>query len=121
MSKTKIMELADFGQSIWLDYISRTLIEKGELKRMIGLGLRGMTSNPTIFDKAISGSSDYDKEIQNMCAKNRSTFEIYDDLTIRDIHDAADLFKPVYKETKGLDGYVSLEINPKLAFKTQEQ
>src|SRR3989338_55049 len=120
MVKTKILELCEYGQSIWLDYISRSLIETGKLKQMIDAGLKGMTSNPTIFDKSISGSTDYDKRIEELCSQGKKTFEIYDDLTVRDIQDAADLFMHVYKNTKGLDGYVSLEINPKLAFKIQE-
>jgi len=96
------------------------MIETGRLKEMIGLGLRGLTSNPTIFDKAISSSSDYDSEILDYHKLGKSTFEIYDRLTIKDVQDAADLFFPVYKETDGLDGYVSLEINPKLAYMAQE-
>jgi transaldolase len=120
MNKTKIIELSEFGQSIWLDYISRPLIEKGKLSELIDLGLKGMTSNPTIFDKAVSGSNDYDKKIQELRLQDKSTFEIYDDLTAKDIQDAADLFKPVFKATQGLDGYVSLEVNPKLAFNVKE-
>ena len=120
MDKTKILQLYEFGQSVWLDYISCSLIEKGKLKEMIKTGLRGMTSNPTIFDKSISSSNDYDKKIQSLFLSGKTTFEIYDALTIDDIRDAADLFIPVYEETQGLDGYVSLEINPKLAFKAHE-
>ncbi len=120
MTKTTIQQLDDFGQSAWLDYISRSLLDTGKLKEMIGQGLRGMTSNPTIFDKAVSTGSDYDSIIKKLKAMNKSTFEIYDDLTIKDIQDAADVFKPVYHETAGLDGYVSLEVNPKLAYKTRE-
>lgn len=120
MSKTTIMQLAEFGQSAWLDNISRSLIESGKLKQMIGLGLRGVTSNPTIFDKAISQSSDYDEKIIALSQKGKSTFEIYDELTAADVQDAADIFRPVYEATCGLDGYVSLEINPKLARLTKE-
>ncbi len=120
MANTKIEELAAFGQSIWLDSISRSMIESGELRKMIDDGLRGMTSNPTIFDKAISSGHDYDEKIKELHSQGKSTFEIYDDLTVRDVQDAADLFKPVYEKTGGLDGYVSLEINPKLAFQTEE-
>lgn len=120
MKKTSISELSEFGQSIWLDNINRTLIESGKLKEMIGLGLRGLTSNPTIFEKAVLSSSDYDNRIAELCKEKKSSFDIYDDLTITDIQDAADLFKPVYEETNGLDGYVSLEINPKLAFDVRE-
>lgn len=120
MSKTAIQKLGEFGQSVWLDNISRSLIETGKLKELIGLGLRGMTSNPTIFDKAISSSSDYDKKIEELGRSGKSIFEIYDDLTVRDVREAADIFKPVYEKTSGLDGYVSLEINPKLALKSKE-
>ncbi len=120
MPKTKIEELGDLGQSIWLDSISRSMIETGKLQEMINKGLRGMTSNPTIFDKAIGSGSDYDEKIKELQKIGKSTFEIYDDLTVRDIQDAADLFKPVYEKTSGFDGYVSLEINPKLAFDTEE-
>ncbi|NOX97464.1 MAG: transaldolase [Nitrospirae bacterium] len=120
MAKTVIEELGEFGQSVWLDNISRSLIESGKLKEMIGLGIRGMTSNPTIFDKAISLSDDYDETIRELYKSGKSTFEIYDDLTIKDVQEAADIFRPVYDRTNGRDGYVSLEINPKLASKTRE-
>ena len=115
MPQTKLNELADFGQSMWLDYISRPLLESGKLKELIATGLRGMTSNPTIFNQSISLTKDYDEKIIQLHEKGKSTFEIYDDLTIRDVQQAADFFKPVYEKTNGLDGYVSLEINPKLA------
>jgi transaldolase len=120
MTRRIAEELALFGQSIWLDNINRSLIESGKLKEMISIGLRGMTSNPTIFDKAISQSSNYDDKIRELCGQNKSTLQIYDDLTIREIQDAADIFKPVYESTRGLDGYVSLEINPQLALQTKE-
>ena len=107
--------LAKLGQSPWLDYISRCLIDRGTLRDLIAGGLRGLTSNPTIFDKAISSSSDYDQRIANLAKSGKTSLEIYDDLTVRDIQDAADLFLPVYRDTGGLDGYVSLEINPQLA------
>jgi len=120
MEKRVAEELALFGQSIWLDNINRSLIESGKLKDMIRQGLRGMTSNPTIFDKAISNSNNYDERIKELCHPKQSIFEIYDDLTVRDIQDAADIFGPVYERTQGLDGYVSLEIDPQLAQKTEE-
>ena len=116
MDNTKITQLANFGQSAWLDYISRSLIETKKLEELIGLGLRGLTSNPAIFEKAINSGSDYDQAIYNLCRSGKSAFEIYDCLTIQDIRDAADIFMPVFKDTGGLDGYVSLEINPKLAY-----
>lgn len=120
MAKTTVERLGEFGQSVWIDNINRSMIDGGKLEEMIKTGLRGMTSNPTIFDKAISSSNDYDKKIKELCRQGVSTFEIYDCLTVRDVQDAADLFKSVYEKTNGLDGYVSLEINPKLASKTQE-
>jgi transaldolase len=120
MPKNSIHELNAFGQSVWLDNINRSMIITGKLKEMIDLGLCGMTSNPTIFDKAISLGVDYDERIVELCEAGKSTFEIYDVLTVRDVQDAADIFLPVYKESKGLDGYVSLEINPRLAYKTEE-
>jgi transaldolase len=117
MNRTKIEQLNEFGQSVWLDNISRRLIDSERFKQMLAQGLRGMTSNPTIFDKAISQTDDYDEKIRQMCELRKSAFEIYDDLTIRDIQDAADIFRPIYESTNGLDGYVSLEINPQLALK----
>ena len=121
MKKPVLQELAEFGQSIWLDYISRPLIETGKLKSLIDQGLRGMTSNPSIFNQAIGTTQDYDEKITQLKRQNKTTFEIYDELTIKDIQDATDIFRPVYEKTKGLDGYVSLEINPLLAHKIEEQ
>jgi transaldolase len=120
VARTTIERLGELGQSIWLDYISRPLITSGRLKELIGAGVTGMTSNPTIFDQAISSGSDYDEQIRELKKAGKSVFEIYDDITIKDIQAAADIFKPTYERTKGLDGYVSLEINPQLAYKTQE-
>ena len=121
MPKTTIQQLAEYGQSAWLDYISRSLLESGKLKNLIAQGLRGMTSNPSIFNQVISAGSDYDERIARLKRKGKSTFEIYDGLTIADIQDAADRFRSVYVETKRLDGYVSLEINPKIAHRIDEQ
>lgn len=115
MPKTTIEQLTELGQSIWLDNISRALIESGRLKKMVSFGLRGVTSNPTIFDKAISQSSDYNDRIARLRRLNATAFEIYDELTIADIQEAADIFKPVHEKTGGLDGYVSLEVDPRLA------
>jgi len=120
MPETSIYELSKFGQSVWVDNISRSMIRSGKLEEMIRLGLRGMTSNPTIFDKAISRSADYDERIQELGSAGRSLFEIYDDLTIKDVQDTADIFLPVYNTTDKLDGYVSLEIDPRLAYKADE-
>lgn len=121
MATSTIQQLADYGQSIWLDYISRSLLESGRLKSLIGQGLRGMTSNPSIFNQAISYSNDYDERIAELKHDGKSTFEIYDALTIQDIQEAADHFKAVYEQTNCLDGYVSLEINPQIAHQIGEQ
>ncbi|MDE2222600.1 MAG: transaldolase [Candidatus Omnitrophica bacterium] len=111
---TKLHDIARLGQSLWIDNINRSMITGGKLKSLIEKGLRGQTSNPTIFKQAISQSSDYDAAIEQLARAGRSTFEIYDELTIQDVQEAAHLFSGVYEQTKGLDGYVSLEINPKL-------
>jgi transaldolase len=120
MARTLFHKLAEYGQSAWLDNISRSMVKSSRLKDMLGLGLRGMTSNPTIFDQSIRMSTDYDDRIEELRDSGKSTFEIYDDLTVKDVQDAADIFKEVYEVTNGLDGYVSLEVNPKLAFKKDE-
>lgn len=120
MPETPIHELIRFGQSVWVDNISRSMIRSGKLEEMIGLGLRGMTSNPTIFDRAISQSADYDERIRELSSAGRPPFEIYDELTVKDVQDAADIFLPVYNATGKSDGYVSLEIDPRLAYKADE-
>src|SRR5215469_6189290 len=116
-----LKELEQYGQSIWLDYIRRTLITSGELQRLIDDdGLRGITSNPSIFEKAISGSSDYSDLLNSL--NSRSDLDAkarYEILAIRDIQDAADLLRPVYESSKRRDGYVSLEVSPYLARDTQ--
>jgi len=115
MPETSIQKLAHFSQSAWLDNINRSLIDSGRLKEMITKGLRGLTSNPTIFEKAIGSGNTYDQNILKLHKSGKSVFEIYDELTIKDIQDAGDMFLGVYKQTKGLDGYVSLEVSPLLA------
>ena len=119
MPRTKLHTLAELGQSAWLDYINRPMIESGQLKEWVRNGLRGMTSNPSIFHQVISGGADYDEYIVKLKEKEKTTFEIYDALTIADIRDACDIFSPVHGESQGLDGYVSLEINPKIAHDTR--
>jgi len=116
-----LQELADFGQSVWLDFITRSMLESGKLKSLIGQGLRGMTSNPSIFNTSIGSTNEYDEQIVKLKQQGRSTFQIYDALTIRDIQEACDQFAGVYQDTARLDGYVSLEINPRLASKVGEQ
>jgi len=120
MIKNPLRRLEDYGQSIWLDYIQRRLITSGKLKQLIEEdGLKGVTSNPAIFDKAIAGSDDYDEAIQNLARQNKSVKDIYQDLTVEDIQGAADVFAPVYEKTDGKDGFVSLEVNPHLARDTE--
>lgn len=106
----------NLGQSLWLDNISRSLITSGNLARLIkDDGLQGMTSNPSIFDKAFSEGHDYDDDIRTMARQHAGTQEIYDVLTVADIQAALDLFRPVYDVSESLDGYVSLEVSPLLA------
>jgi transaldolase / glucose-6-phosphate isomerase len=114
--------LLDYGQSMWLDYIRRDLITSGSLKKMIeDDGLRGMTSNPSIFEKAIGESSLYDDILKSLASRNDlDTTARYEQIAIRDIQGAADILRPVYESSKFRDGYVSLEVSPLLALKTQE-
>ena len=113
------IELAKAGQSPWLDFISRDLIKSGKLKSYIQNGVLGVTSNPSIFEKAIgSGEKAYEVDVKKLAARGTSTFEIYDALTIADIQAACDLFLPVYQRSGGEHGYVSLEVAPGLAYET---
>lgn len=117
--KTLLHQLYDFRQSPWLDYISRKIIDKGHLEKMIDSGIVGVTSNPTIFDKAVKTGQDYDSAIKELALKGKNKEEIYDNITIRDIKDACDIFLPVYQQTDNKDGFVSLEVNPYLAYDTE--
>ena len=119
MKKNPLQQLGTLGQSIWLDYIRRDLIAGGGLRRMIEEdGLRGMTSNPAIFEKAIAQSHDYDGEIRTMELEGKGAGAIYETISQRDVRSAADEFRPLYDTTDGKDGYVSLEVNPHLAHDT---
>ncbi len=112
--------LLEFGQSPWMDYIRRDLLTSGGLKKMIQEdGLMGMTSNPTIFEKAITGSKDYANILESPEAKKLDAKGVYEKIAIRDVQDATDIFKSVYQQTKRRDGYVSLEVAPTLANDTQ--
>src|SRR5215510_13920451 len=112
--------LLAYGQSPWLDFIRRNILLNGDLKKMINEdGLRGMTSNPAIFEKAITAGDDYNDIIKAPDAKSSTAMTLYEKIAIRDVQDAADIFGPVHKETKGRDGCVSLEVSPNLAFDTQ--
>jgi transaldolase/glucose-6-phosphate isomerase len=121
-TKNPLKELLSYGQSMWLDYIRRDLFTTGKLKKMIDDdGLRGMTSNPAIFEKAIADSSLYDDILHSLASqKGLSATAKFEQIAIRDIQDAADVLRPVYEESKFRDGYVSLEVSPYLARKTQE-
>lgn len=117
-----LKELLVFGQSVWLDYIRRNLFTTGELAHLVtDDGLRGMTSNPAIFEKAIAGSKDYAQELQELAKrKDLDAKSVYEQLAIHDIQQAADVLQSVYVDSKRRDGYVSLEVSPGLAHKTQE-
>jgi transaldolase len=116
---SKFHQLAELGQAIWLDYIRRSLITSGELQALVDEGVRGVTSNPTIFERAIAGSDDYDEDLRRLMVDGGSLEEIYEALALEDIRRAAGVLRPVYDRTGGLDGYVSLEVNPKLAHDTE--
>ncbi len=117
---TKLHELAELGQSVWYDYIRRDFLNSGELEDLINQGLRGLTSNPAIFEKAIAHSTDYDQAIKQLVRENQSVQQIYEALVLQDIDQATDLFGSVYTRTAGLDGYVSLEVSPHLAQDTEK-
>jgi transaldolase len=120
MKANPLKTLGTFGQSIWLDYIRRDLITSGQLRRLIEEdGLRGMTSNPSIFEKAIVDSHEYDQDIRTMASEGKGVNVIYETLSQRDVQSAADEFRSVYDKSGGLDGYVSLEVNPHLAHDTK--
>ena len=122
MKAELLQKLREIGQSLWLDNLSRNLINSGELKRLIAEdGITGITSNPTIFQKAISGSKDYDASLRSMLGKGiRDEKELFLGLAFEDISRAADLLWPVYQKSGGLDGFVSIEVSPDLAYDTQK-
>ena len=121
MGTSPLLDLQQMGQSVWCDSISRSLLDSGELRRMIAEdGLRGVTSNPSIFEKAISGGTDYDREIRTMARAGFSAERIYEVLAIKDIQGAADQFGALFEATGGGDGYVSLEVSPHLAYRTRD-
>ena len=119
MTTTKLHTLAEAGQSVWLDHIDRPLITSGGLANYVSRGLRGVTSNPAIFQKAIADSNAYDEQIQKLASEGRSAQEIYEALTVEDSRTAADVLRPVFDETNGTDGFFSLEVNPHLAHDRQ--
>jgi transaldolase len=121
MNKNNLLKIQDFGQSIWLDYIDREMIQSGELKQLIEKdGLRGVTSNPSIFDKAIENSEAYEESIQALSREGKRVEEIYQTLTVKDVQLAADEFRRLHEASGGAHGFVSLEVNPHLAYRTEE-
>lgn len=116
-----LLNLITYGQSYWLDNLTREKINSGELKkRVVTEGLRGVTTNPSIFNNAISNSSDYDSQMAKLFFENKSIQEVYEELTIKDVQDACDIMRPVYDESDGVDGFVSLEVSPLLAHNTND-
>jgi transaldolase len=118
--KNTLQQLHDYGQSPWLDFISRELLKTGQLQELIEQGIVGLTSNPTIFDKAIGSGTDYDDELAQLVRDSKSVSEIYDALVLDDIRNAAMTLRPVYDRTRGRDGYVSIEVAPNLAYETEK-
>lgn len=117
--KNPLLKIQDYGQSIWLDYIDRDMLDSGDLKQLIEQdGLRGVTVNPSILNKAISGSDKYDKDVHTLASKGLSAAEIYESLAIDDVQRAADLFRPLYDASEGDHGFVSLEVSPLIAYDT---
>jgi transaldolase/glucose-6-phosphate isomerase len=112
---TQLHQLADVGQSIWLDNIRRSMFASGELQRLIGMGLRGMTSNPTIFEKAIGSGNDYDEQLASLVGAEHDPNHLFESLAIDDIRHACDEFRDLFERTQGGDGFVSLEVSPLLA------
>jgi len=117
-----LQKLEQLGQSIWYDNISRAILRRGELQRMVDEGLLGLTSNPTIFDKAISGSAEYDDQIRALVRTDPGidVAGLIQALMVDDIRAAADVLRPVYDRTRGRDGYVSIEVTPAKARDTEE-
>jgi transaldolase len=118
--KNALQKLLDEGQSPWIDNITRNMLTSVTLKSLIDQGVVGLTSNPTIFQKAIGGSEDYDDALRELVRQGKSAADIYDALVLDDIRDAAGTLRSVYDETDGRDGYVSIEVAPNLAYETQK-
>src|SRR5918999_1657561 len=118
-TRSRMPALLNLGQSIWLDYLRRGMLRSGELAELIAAGLRGMTSNPTIFEQAINAGAEYDDSIARLAASGRSDAEIFDAIAIDDVRSAADLFRQVYDHSDGSDGFVSIEVSPALARDTR--
>ena len=118
-TRSRMPALLELGQSIWLDYLRRDMVHSGELAELIGTGLRGMTSNPTIFEQGITGGDDYDEALARLVRSDRSDAEIFEAIAVEDVRSAADLFRPVYDASSGGDGFVSIEVSPGIARDTR--
>ena len=114
-SSSAMRALLGLGQSVWLDDLNRRMTRSGELADLIANGLRGMTSNPSIFEKAIAAGTDYDEDISRLMHAHPADRDVFEALAIEDVREAADVFRPVFEETKGADGFVSIEISPAMA------
>src|SRR4051812_42255869 len=112
---TQLQRLLEAGQNPWYDDIHRGLVKSGKLQDLLRQGIRGATVNPTIFEKAVAAGADYDDEIKELLARGLSPSEIYQRLLIEDVRAAADLFRPIYDQSGGADGYASIEVSPYLA------
>ncbi len=115
MDGNTVSGIQALGQSVWIDYIRRSMLTTGELGALVRQGITGLTSNPTIFEKAISGSTDYDEPLLELTRAGRSPAEVFEALAVEDIQDAADILRGVYDRTDGADGYASIELPPPLA------
>jgi transaldolase len=120
MAKSRLHELTEHGQAVWFDTLSRDLVHSGELKRMMDEdAVTGVTSNPTIFQKALSSGDAYDEDLKKLLAETDDPTRIFFSLALQDIRDAADVLKPAYEASKGVDGYVSMEVEPGIAYDTE--
>src|SRR5436190_3217238 len=120
-TKSRTAELLALGQSVWLDFLTRDLIRNGKLKRMIEQeGLRGQTSNPTIFHKAITSGKDYDEQLASLINSGKDAAAIFEAVAVSDIQAACDVFRPLYDQVDGADGFVSLEVSPASAHSTEK-
>src|SRR3954449_7234019 len=117
----RLVKITELGTSIWLDQIRLNLIESGELERLVKYeSLRGVTSNPAIFEKAILGSDDYDDLIEEDAGKGHDARAIYEHVAVKTVQDACDVLRPIYDEAGGHDGFVSIEVDPDIAFDTEQ-
>jgi transaldolase len=117
--RTRLHQLQQLGQSPWIDVVTRDFVRSGQLQQLVERGIRGLTANPTIFHKAVASSSAYDASIADLAVAGADASRIYEALIVDDIRAAADVLRPLYDQTKGADGFASIEVSPKLASDTQ--